>query len=125
MPSWLRVSSITDNLHLRVTQGNGNGRYTGPAVTDVAFAHLPALVTINKGDPVTTFKYLVNQEDTDNNTQPASACQPSGAERHAEQLPLDVDPPSLRLDRRSARPVQPDDRLPGPRPRLEPGRHER
>ena len=42
------------------------------------FAALPAQVTINKGDPVTTFKYLVNQEDTDNNTQPASACQPSG-----------------------------------------------
>ena len=80
VPSWLRVSSITDNLHLRVMQGNfGSGRYTGPAVTDVSFALLPALVTINKGDPVTTFKYLVNQEDTDQNSQPASACQPSGA----------------------------------------------
>ncbi len=46
-------------------------------------------------------------------------------ERHAEQLPVDLDPSSLRLDRRSSGPLQPDDRLSGPRARLEPGRHER
>ncbi len=79
VPSWLRVASITDDTHLRVTQGTfGSQRYTGPAVTNDTFVTLPALETINKGDPVTTYKYLVNQEDTDQNSQPASACQPSG-----------------------------------------------
>ena len=79
VPRWLVVASISSDTSLRVTQpGAGGGRYNGPAVSGVKFAALPAQVTISKGDPVTTFKYLVNQEDTDNNTQPASACQPSG-----------------------------------------------
>jgi hypothetical protein len=79
VPRWLVVSSITSNTSLRITQPGAPGtRYNGPLVSGVKFSTLPALVTITKGDPVTTFKYLVNQEDTDNNTQPASACQPSG-----------------------------------------------
>ena len=79
VPRWLVVASISSDTSLRLTQpGAGGGRYNGPAVSGVKFAALPAQVTISKGDPVTTFKYLVNQEDTDNNTQPASACQPSG-----------------------------------------------
>ena len=80
---WLVVSSISSNSSLRVTQpGALGGRYTGPAVSGVNFSTLPALVTVNKGDPVTTYKYLVNQEDTDNNSQPASDCQPSGADSY-------------------------------------------
>ena len=79
VPRWLVVASISSDTSLRLTQpGAGGGRYNGPAVSGVKLAALPAQVTISKGDPVTTFKYLVNQEDTDNNTQPASACQPSG-----------------------------------------------
>ena len=79
VPRWLSVQSIASDTSLRVTQpGAGGGRYNGPAVSGVRFSTLPALKTIAKGDPVTTFKYLVNQEDTDQNSQPASACQPSG-----------------------------------------------
>ena len=79
VPRWLSVLSIGSDTSMRVTQpGAGGSRYNGPAVNGVKFSTLPALKTITKGDPVTTFKYLVNQEDTDNNTQPASDCQPSG-----------------------------------------------
>ncbi|HET6172787.1 MAG TPA: hypothetical protein VFD90_09280 [Gaiellales bacterium] len=79
VPRWLVVSSITSNTALRITQpGAGGGRYNGPAVTGAKFSTLPPLQTITKGDPVTTYKYLVNQEDTDQNSQSAAACQPSG-----------------------------------------------
>ena len=79
VPRWLSVQSIASDTSMRVTQpGAGGSRYNGPAVSGVKFSTLPALKTITKGAPVTTFKYLVNQEDTDNNTQAASACQPSG-----------------------------------------------
>ncbi|MDX6599211.1 MAG: large repetitive protein, partial [Gaiellales bacterium] len=84
--AWLVVTSFLSDTSMRVSQpainGPGGvpapgGRYNGPAVSGVKFSKLPALVTVAKGDPVTTYKYLINQEDTDNNSQPASACHPT------------------------------------------------
>ena len=109
VPRWLVVASISSDTSLRLTQPSaGGGRYNGPAVSGVKFAALPAQVTISKGDPVTTFKYLVNQEDTDNNTQPASACQPTSGqpERHAEQTACghrSATSPARRTQRRARR----------------------
>jgi hypothetical protein len=78
VPRWLVVASITSDSSLRITQpGAGGGRYNGPAVSGVGYSTLPPLATISKGDPVTTYKYLVNQEDTDQNSQPASKCHPT------------------------------------------------
>ena len=84
--AWLVVTQIIDATHLRITQpsipGPGGvpapgGRYNGPPVAGVKFSELPPLQTINEGDPVTTYKYLINQEDTDQNSQAASACHPT------------------------------------------------
>ena len=77
VPRWLVVASISSNTSLQVTQpAAAGGRYNGPTVSSVNFSTLPALVTVHEGDPVTTYKYLINQEDTDQNSQPASACHP-------------------------------------------------
>src|SRR6478735_5871721 len=63
VPRWLVVASIASPSSMRVTQpGAPGGRYRGPAVSGVKFSTLPPLKTIARGDPVTTFKYLVNQE---------------------------------------------------------------
>jgi hypothetical protein len=82
VPRWLVVApngpNPTSPTSMRVTQPGAPGtRYNGPAVSGANFSTLPALVTVPKGAAVTTYKYLVNQEDTDQNSQPASACQPT------------------------------------------------
>ena len=126
VPRWLVVASISSDTSLRITQpGAPGGRYTGPAVSGVKFAVLPALDDDQQGRPGDDLQ--VPRQPGGHRQQHAAGLRLSAVrpERHAEQLPLDVDPPPLGLDERRARPLQPDHGLPGSRARLEPRRDER
>ena len=128
VPRWLVVASISSNTSLRVTQpGARGGRYNGPAVSGVKFSTLPAARDDHQGRSGDDVQ--VPRQPGGHGQQLAAGLRMSAdgpaTPTHAERLPVDVDPPSLGLDARGPRPLQPDDRLPGPRARLEPGRDER